>query len=84
MITQAAGLQLATPERWRAVMVISAALSLIQLFFSSAIVESPSWLNRHGFLEEKAAATRRLWTSAGQLCEHLLGTLHIVSQTSQL
>ena len=62
MITQAMGLRLATPHEWRIVLVFSSALSIAQLFFSTAIVESPTWLHRHGLLQEKAAASRRLWT----------------------
>lgn len=62
MITQALGLQLATPHEWRAVLLLSAALSAVQLLLSPAIVESPTWLHRHGLLQEKAAATRKLWS----------------------
>ena len=62
MITQAMGLQLATPHEWRAVLLFSAVPSVVQLLLSPAIVESPSWLHRNGLLQEKAAATRRLWT----------------------
>lgn len=62
MITQATGLQLATPHEWRIVLLFSAALSVAQLVLSPAIVESPTWLHRNGLLQEKAAATRKLWT----------------------
>ncbi|KAI0698474.1 general substrate transporter [Cytidiella melzeri] len=62
MVTQAMGLRLATPHEWRIVLVFSSALSILQLLCSPAIVESPSWLHRHGFLQEKAAASRKLWT----------------------
>lgn len=75
MITQAMGLQLATPHEWRIVLLFSAVLSVVQLLLSPAIVESPSWLHRHGLLQEKAAATRRLWTveeaTPSCKCSHL-------------
>ncbi|KIP10323.1 hypothetical protein PHLGIDRAFT_65930 [Phlebiopsis gigantea 11061_1 CR5-6] len=61
MITQAMGLQLATPDHWRVVLVFSAALSAVQLLLSPAIIESPVWLHRRGLLQEKAAASRKLW-----------------------
>ena len=62
MITQAIGLRLATPHEWRIVLIISSVISIGQLLFSPAIVETPSWLHRHGLLQEKAAASRKLWT----------------------
>ncbi|KAI0340688.1 general substrate transporter [Trametopsis cervina] len=62
MITQAMGLQLATPHEWRTVLLFSSALCIVQLLASPLIVESPSWLHRHGLLQEKAAASRKLWT----------------------
>lgn len=61
MITQAMGLKLATPHQWRQVLYFSAALSFVQLVFSPLIVESPVWLHRRGLLQEKAAASRKLW-----------------------
>lgn len=63
MITQAMGLQLATPRTWRLVLLFSSALSLAQLLAGPMIVESPAWLNRHGLLRDKAASARRLWKS---------------------
>ncbi|PSR88841.1 hypothetical protein PHLCEN_2v4990 [Hermanssonia centrifuga] len=62
MMTQAMGLQLATPHQWRIVLLFSAALSLAQLLLSPFIVESPTWLHRRGLLQDKAAAARRLWS----------------------
>lgn len=62
MITQAMGLRLATPHEWRLVLVFSAALSLAQLLISPLVVESPVWLHRRGLLQDKAAASRRLWS----------------------
>ena len=61
MVTQAMGLQLATPHRWRLVLLFSAALSAAQWFISPTMVESPTWLHRHGLLQDKAAAARKLW-----------------------
>ncbi|KAI0646783.1 general substrate transporter [Trametes meyenii] len=61
MITQAMGLQLATPRTWRAVLLFSSALSIAQLLVGPIIVESPVWLNRHGLLRAKDASARRLW-----------------------
>lgn len=61
MITQAMGLRLATPHEWRLVLLFSAALSAFQLLLSVSMVESPSWLHRHGLLQQKAAAVRKLW-----------------------
>ncbi|KAI0637263.1 general substrate transporter [Trametes polyzona] len=61
MITQAMGLQLATPRTWRLVLLFSSALSLTQLLSGPIIVESPVWLNRHGLLRDKDASARRLW-----------------------
>lgn len=61
MVTQAMGLKLATPEDWRLVLLFSSALSGVQAMLSPFIVESPTWLHRHGLLQEKAAAARKLW-----------------------
>ncbi|KAI0371781.1 general substrate transporter [Pilatotrama ljubarskyi] len=61
MVTQAMGLQLATPRTWRLVLLFSSALSLVQLLVGPIIVESPVWLNRHGLLRDKDASARRLW-----------------------
>lgn len=67
MITQAMGLNLATPTTWRLVLLFSAALSLAQLLLGTTIVESPVWLSRHGSLRDKDASARRLWKSAPAL-----------------
>ena len=55
------GLKLATPHQWRFVLLFSSALSLVQVILSPLAVESPIWLHRHGLLQEKAAAARKLW-----------------------
>ncbi|KAH8102879.1 general substrate transporter [Cristinia sonorae] len=62
-VTQAMGLKLATPEDWRTVLVFSAALSLLQLIVSAFIVESPTWLTRHGKLDARDRAAQKLWAS---------------------
>lgn len=81
MITQAMGLRLATPHEWRIVLLFSSALSVAQLLLSSAIVESPTWLHRHGLLQEKAAASRKLWTvgEAPRRCKYPVLLLLIVT-----
>ncbi|OBZ75225.1 hypothetical protein A0H81_04625 [Grifola frondosa] len=66
MVTQAMGLQLATPLHWRLVLLFSSALSIAQLFAGPLVTESPVWLNRHGLLQDKDATARRLWKS-GQI-----------------
>lgn len=66
MITQAMGLQLATPHDWRVVLLFSGVLSVGQLLLAPMIVESPTWLHRHGLLQEKAAASRSLWAMTEQ------------------
>ncbi|KAM5531819.1 hypothetical protein V8D89_014518 [Ganoderma adspersum] len=67
MITQAMGLNLATPTTWRLVLLFSAALSLAQLLLGTMIVESPVWLSRHGSIRDKDASARRLWQSTPTL-----------------
>jgi hypothetical protein len=64
MITQAIGLRLATPTRWRAVLFFSCALSAAQLLLSPLIAESPVWLSAKEKPEESAMIRRRLWGSA--------------------
>jgi len=61
MCTQILGLNLATPSTWRYVLFISSALSLVEVLVSPAIVESPTWLERHGLVEAKAKAVKKLW-----------------------
>ncbi|THH31750.1 hypothetical protein EUX98_g2430 [Antrodiella citrinella] len=60
-VTQAMGLRLATPEDWRTVLMFSSALSLVQLLVSGFIVESPSWLTRHGRFDDRILAAQKLW-----------------------
>lgn len=64
MVTQAMGLQFATPHQWRFVLLFSTALSIAQILVGTVIIESPTWLDRHGMLQEKDKAARRIWKSA--------------------
>lgn len=61
MLTQVAGITLATPSTWRFVFFISFMISAIQFFLGSMIVESPTWLLNHSRLEDRKHAVRRLW-----------------------
>ncbi|EGN96140.1 hypothetical protein SERLA73DRAFT_170556 [Serpula lacrymans var. lacrymans S7.3] len=61
MFTQALGLRLATSTQWRYVLLISCALSAIQLFSSPFVVESPVYLNRQGLIDEQKLAIGRIW-----------------------
>lgn len=61
MLTQALGLYLATPHQWRFVLVVSLAVSTVQLLLSSFVVESPAYLSRNGLRNETKAIEQRLW-----------------------
>lgn len=61
MLTQVAGIALATPSTWRFVFFISFILSALQFLSGSTIVESPTWLFNQSRLEEHKHAVRRLW-----------------------
>jgi len=61
MFTQVAGIALATPSNWRFVFFISFMISVLQLLFSSTIVESPTWLFNQSRLDEHKHAVTRLW-----------------------
>ena len=61
MLTQVAGITLATPATWRFVFFLSFIVSVLQLLFSSMIVESPVWLFNQNRLEEHKRAVTRLW-----------------------
>jgi CCR4-NOT transcription complex subunit 1 len=61
MLTQMAGLNLATTSHWRYVFFISACLAVVQLFFASMVVESPAFLLRKNRLDDYKTAGRRLW-----------------------
>ncbi|KAI0948397.1 hypothetical protein AcV7_009153 [Taiwanofungus camphoratus] len=64
MVTQAMGLQLATPHQWRIVLLFSMMLSIAQLLLGAITIESPNWLDRQGLLQEKDKVTRAIWKSS--------------------
>ncbi|KZV67967.1 general substrate transporter [Peniophora sp. CONT] len=61
MVTQAIGLRLADPKRWRAVLLISSVLSIVQILLSPAIAETPEWLKQNKMGDLATKAERRLW-----------------------
>ena len=61
MVTQSMGIRLATPHRWRLVLLFSSVLAIAGLLAGTIMVESPVWLARHGLLRNKDALVRRLW-----------------------
>ncbi|KAG2157578.1 general substrate transporter [Suillus bovinus] len=61
MATQGMGFGLATPRQWRLVLLISSGISIFQYFSSPFIVESPSYLNRKGLVDQEKLAIQRLW-----------------------
>ncbi|KIM48995.1 hypothetical protein M413DRAFT_92306 [Hebeloma cylindrosporum] len=61
MLTQVAGINLATTSHWRYVFFISSCLALFQLLFASKIVESPPFLLHKNRMEDHKIARRRLW-----------------------
>lgn len=61
MVTQGMGFGLATPRQWRLVLFISAGISIFQYLVSPFIVESPSYLNGKGLIDQQKLAARRLW-----------------------
>lgn len=60
--TQALGMALATPTRWRLVLLSSALLSVVQVLWSAGIAESPAWLVGNGKMQEARAVRSTLWT----------------------
>jgi len=83
MLTQVAGITLATPTTWRFVFFISFIISALQFLLGSVIVESPTWLFNRSRLEDHKNAVRRLW---GDVEEPLLNqseeTLEVSPQES--
>ncbi|KAG1868736.1 general substrate transporter, partial [Suillus tomentosus] len=61
MVTQGMGFGLATPRQWRFVLLISSGISIFQYFSSPFVVESPSYLNRKGLVDQEKLAIHRLW-----------------------
>jgi hypothetical protein len=74
MLTQAMGLYLATPRRWRFVLLISSVISIAQIFLSPFIVESPSYLGRKGLVGDQKSAARKLLGSTKSLSGKHAGT----------
>jgi hypothetical protein len=72
MVTQGMGFGLATPRQWRLVLFISSGISIFQYFIGPFVVESPSYLNRKGLVDQEKLAIRRLW-----------GEFHDVSRTDR-
>jgi len=61
LFTQSIGLYLATPQRWRFVLLFSSAFSICQIFVSSAATESPAWLSGNGRKPEAESVEGRLF-----------------------
>ena len=79
MLTQVAGITLATPSTWRFVFFISFILSTLQFLLGSMIVESPTWLLNQSRLEDHKRTVRRLW---GDVEEPLLNQLEETLEVS--
>ena len=52
---------LATPTRWRLVLLTSALLSVLQVLVSTGTAESPAWLAGNGKAQEARAVRSSLW-----------------------
>lgn len=61
MLTQAAGLRLATPHQWRFVLLISSVISFVHLLFAPIMVESPAFVRD---LPQRDAIKSKLWGGA--------------------
>ena len=66
---------LATPTRWRLVLLTSALLSLLQVLVSTGIAESPAWLAGNGKAQEARLRIRtyRQVLRSAEARERLLG-----------
>jgi len=82
MVTQVAGIALATPSTWRFVFLISFILSVLQILFSPMIVESPTWLFNRSRLEEHKHAVGRLWHDVALEEEPLLNENEEICEAS--
>jgi hypothetical protein len=83
MLTQVAGITLATPSTWRFVFFISFMISALQFLLGSTIVESPTWLFNQSRLEDHKHAVRRLWGDAEEpLLNQFEETLEVSPQES--
>ena len=79
MLTQVAGITLATPSTWRFVFFVSFTISTLQFLLGSMIVESPTWLLNQRRPEDHKHAVRRLW---GDVEEPLLNQLEETPEVS--
>lgn len=61
LFTQSIGFYLATPHRWRLVLLFSSIFSVCQIFLSSAATESPAWLSGNGRQPEADSVETRLF-----------------------
>jgi MFS family permease len=61
LVTQAIGLWLSTPTKWRLVLLISSSLAVVQLLLSPFATESPAWLSRRGLVNEQMSVSQKLW-----------------------
>ena len=64
LVTQILGFFLASPSTWRIVFLISAALSALQLLITSAMVDSPAWLNAHQRTTDAKTVVDKLWVGS--------------------
>ncbi|KAI0057110.1 general substrate transporter [Artomyces pyxidatus] len=62
LVAQLLGVWLATPSRWRCVLIFSSVLSAVHLLLGVFMVETPVYLKKHGRLEALLASEQRLWT----------------------
>ena len=61
LLTHIIGLNMATPTQWRFVLFVSSGLGIAQLLLSPLVVESPVWLGRQGYPDQRKLVARRLW-----------------------
>lgn len=80
MLTQVAGITLATPSTWRFVFFISFTISSLQFLLGSLIVESPTWLSNQSLLEDRNRTVRKLWGDVEE--EPLLNQLEETHEVS--
>lgn len=59
--TQLLGLNLATPDNWRYVIIFSLALGCAQWILAPFVTDTPLWLKRKNRKDESEAAAKRIW-----------------------
>jgi MFS family permease len=79
MLTQVAGIMLATQSTWRFVFFVSFIISSLQFLLGFMIVESPTWLFNQSLLEDHKHAVRKIW---GEVEEPLLNQLEETREAS--